>query len=171
MIDNERHWFAAVTRAKQEKSIKERLDRLSVENFVPLRTEVRQWKYRRKKVTVPAIPNLVFLHTDRQTGLSLVNEYGFRMRFMQDKACKEPLVVPEKQMHDFMFLFNLSEGNAEIFGPELEKGDRVRIVAGPFAGIEGELLRINGTHRVVVRLEGIATLATTTINRSLLEKL
>jgi transcription antitermination factor NusG len=47
----------------------------------------------------------------------------------------------------------------------------VRIIKGSFAGIEGELIRIKGHKRVVVRLEGIAAVATTYIPASFLERI
>lgn len=36
----------------------------------------------------------------------------------------------------------------------------MRVVAGTFAGIEGELIRIAGHRRVVVRLENLFSIAT-----------
>jgi transcription antitermination factor NusG len=42
---------------------------------------------------------------------------------------------------------------------DLQGGERVRIIKGEFAGIEGELYRIKGHKRVVVRLEGLASVA------------
>jgi hypothetical protein len=42
---------------------------------------------------------------------------------------------------------------------DLQGGERVRVIAGEFAGIEGELYRIRGHKRVVVRLPGLASLA------------
>jgi transcription antitermination factor NusG len=37
----------------------------------------------------------------------------------------------------------------------MKRGERVRVLKGEFAGIEGELIRIRGHKRVVVRLEGL----------------
>ncbi|GHT46508.1 hypothetical protein FACS189440_04690 [Bacteroidia bacterium] len=59
------------------------------------------------------------------------------------------------------FLLNLSDKTFRIGNANLKKGDRVRVVKGSFTGIEGELIRIKGHKRVVVRLEGIFSLVTT----------
>ena len=53
----------------------------------------------------------------------------------------------------------------------LKKGDKVRVIKGDFAGIEGELIRVKGHKRVVVRLEGVVSLATAYIPGSFLEKI
>ena len=54
---------------------------------------------------------------------------------------------------------------------DLKRGDRVRVVAGTFAGIEGELIRIAGHRRVVVRLENLFSIATVFIPGGYLEKI
>ena len=53
----------------------------------------------------------------------------------------------------------------------MKKGDKVRVIKGDFAGIEGELIRVKGHKRVVVRLEGVVSLATAYIPGSFLEKI
>lgn len=48
MEDKLLYWFAAKTKPRQEKFIKDKLNGLAIENFIPLRMELRQWKYRKK---------------------------------------------------------------------------------------------------------------------------
>ena len=59
----------------------------------------------------------------------------------------------------------------EVLPHDLRRGDRVRVVAGSFAGIEGELVRIAGHRRVVVRIDNLFTVATVYIPGSYLEKI
>lgn len=119
----------------------------------------------------PVIPNLVFVRTDFQTALSLVNKQGLPFNYMIDHATRTLLVVPDKQMQDFMFLLDFSEETILVENTNLRHGDRVRVIKGDFAGIEGELIRIKGHKRVVVRLEGLFSLTTTYIPGSFLEKI
>ena len=63
------------------------------------------------------------------------------------------------------------ENEIELFPHDLKRGDRVRVVAGTFAGIEGELIRIAGHRRVVVRLENLFSIATVFIPGGYLEKI
>ncbi len=120
-----------------------------------MRTELRQWKYRKKKVIVPVIPHLVFLRTDYDTCFRLLNENKINIWYIKDFITKRNLIVPDKQMEDFMLLINAKEGNVRVINPDLAKGDKVIVKEGPFKGIEGELIRVEDKSRVVVNLQGI----------------
>jgi len=168
--DKKIHWFAAKTRPRQEKFIKERLNTLGIVNFIPLRTEVRQWKTRKKKVLIPVIPHLVFVQSDYDTCFEIPNQYHIKIWYIKDYITKRNLIVPDKQMEDFMFLLNSKEGNVKIINTELEKGDRVVVKEGSFKGIEGELIRVENKSKVVVHLEGIIAISVE-IESAFLEKI
>lgn len=155
MGENNLYWFAAKTKPRQEKYIKTQLNDLGITNFIPLRTEVRQWKYRKKKVIVPVIPHLVFIQSDFDTCFSLPNEHRIQIWYIKDYISKRNVIVPDKQMNDFMFLLNAKEGNVNVINTDLAKGDRVIVKEGPFKGIEGELMRVEDKSRVVVNIQGI----------------
>ena len=53
-------WYAVYTAARAEKKVKERLDQIGIENYLPLRTEYRVWSDRKKKVSVPLISGYIF---------------------------------------------------------------------------------------------------------------
>ena len=98
-------------------------------------------------------------------------EYKLSMNYLLNLETRQLLVVPDKQMQDFMFLLDFSEDAVQVLNENLRQGDRVRVIKGEFAGIEGELIRIKGHKRVVVRLEGAFSLATTYIPGSYLERI
>ena len=91
--------------------------------------------------------------------------------YLKDPVTRHSLIVPDRQMNDFMFLLDFSESTVEVINEELKRGDRVRVIKGPLAGLEGELLRIKGHKRVIVRLEGVVSIATSYIPGSFLEKI
>ena len=95
----------------------------------------------------------------------------FAARYLRDRETGNFLIVPDKQMNDFMFLLDFSKEMVEVVNENLKKGDKVRVIKGDFAGIEGELIRVKGHKRVVVRLEGVVSLATAYIPGSFLEKI
>ena len=155
MEDKLLYWFAAKTKPRQEKFIKDKLNGLAIENFIPLRMELRQWKYRKKKVIVPVIPQLNLSYTKYASGFQLLNENRLHIWYMKDLATNRNLIVPDKQMEDFMMAINAKKGNMRIINPDLAKGDKVVVKGGPFKGLEGELLRVEEKSRVVVNLQGI----------------
>ena len=164
-------WFAAKTKFSAEKKIKQFLERLGIEHYIPFRTVIKEKGGKKVKVEKPVIPNLIFIHSDYNTCLSLVNEYKLSMNYLLNLETRQLLVVPDKQMQDFMFLLDFSEDAVQVLNENLRQGDRVRVIKGEFAGIEGELIRIKGHKRVVVRLEGAFSLATTYIPGSYLERI
>lgn len=149
-------WFAARTRRNQEKSIKVKLEQIGVDHFIPFRKEVRRRKDRCVELWVPVIPNIVFIHTDYQTSLSIVNDYGVKISYMRAIDGKGPLIVPEKQLDDFRFI---CENNIKYTLTEtLTKGDRVTVIDGCLAGLEGELIsNSRNSGRMILRLDGIAS--------------
>ena len=170
LSDNELHWYVANT-CRQEKKIKQRLDSMGIENFIPFQQIARKIHGVDKLIEVPVIPNLVFIHTTLKTCMSLIQEYAFDMRYLRDRETGNFLIVPDKQMNDFMFLLDFSKDMVEVVNENLKKGDKVRVIKGDFAGIEGELIRVKGHKRVVVRLEGVVSLAIAYIPGSRLEKI
>ncbi|GHT07389.1 transcriptional regulator [Bacteroidia bacterium] len=164
-------WYAAKVKYQTEKKIKAWLNESSVENFIPFRTVVVERNGKRIKLDKPWVPGLLFIRTDYKRALSLPVEFGITMNYLRNIETHKFLVVPDKQMEDFMFLLDFSETAVRIENTDLKRGDRVRVIKGDFAGIEGELVRIKGHKRVVVRLEGLFSLATTYIPASYLEKI
>ena len=170
LSDSELHWYVANT-CRQEKKIKQRLDSMGIENFIPFQQIARKIHGVDKLIEVPVIPNLVFIHTTFKSCMSLIQEYAFDMRYLRDRETGNFLIVPDKQMNDFMFLLDFSKEMVEVVNENLKKGDKVRVIKGDFAGIEGELIRVKGHKRVVVRLEWVVSLATAYIPSSFLEKI
>jgi transcription antitermination factor NusG len=106
------------------------------------------------------IPCVVFIRTDYRRALALPVESGYTISYIYDSSTKKFQVIPDKRMRDFMFLQDFSDKTILLTHPEdLQGGERVRVISGEFSGIEGELYRIQGHKRVVVRLPGLASLA------------
>lgn len=149
-------WFAARVRRNQERLIKEKLEKLGVENYVPFRKEIRRRKDRKVEVWTPVIPNIVFIYTNFRTGISIANDYGVKISYLKTIDGKKLLVVPQKQMEDFKLI--CESGINCMLEETFEKGDRVLIVDGCLKGVEGELISTNKDNsKMLVRLEGIAT--------------
>jgi len=155
----------------QELLIKKKLDELGIENFLPLEEQMRDTPLGRKMIRVLLIHGMIFIRTDKATSFSLINEYSLNIVYLKDIQGRRSLIVPEKQMEDFMFLLNFSPEGIEVLNKDLKRGDRVRVIKGPLLGLEGELVRLRGHKRVVIRLEGVASIATSYIPGSFLERI
>ena len=172
MVDNKKiNWYVAHTRVNQELWIKKKLDELGIENFLPQEEQVRETPLGRKLIRVLLIHGLIFIHTDKVTSFSLINECSLNIVYLKDIEGHCSLIVPDKQMEDFMFLLDFSPDGIEILNKDLKRGDRVRVIKGPLQGLVGELVRLRGHKRVVIRLEGVVSIATSYIPGSFLERI
>ena len=165
------NWYAAYTRVNQELIIKKKLDELGIENYLPQEEQVRDTPLGRKKIRVILIHGMIFIRTDKATSFSLLNDYLLNIVYLKDRENRHSLIIPDKQMQDFMFLLDFSTEGVEVLNKDLKRGDRVRVIKGSLQGLEGELVRLKGHKRVVVRLEGVASIATSFIPGSFLEKI
>ena len=149
MVENDSiGWYVAKT-YRQERKLKAILASMGIAHFVPFHQVVKEINGKRKKVEEPFVNGLIFVRGNKKSCIELINEYGYPMRYLRDFSTRSLLRVPDN----------------------LKRGDRVRVVAGTFAGIEGELIRIAGHRRVVVRLENLFSIATVFIPGGYLEKI
>ncbi|MDR1170080.1 MAG: UpxY family transcription antiterminator [Prevotellaceae bacterium] len=165
------HWYAGRVKYRTEKMIKDFLEEKEIHHFIPFQKVFREQNGKRVQKEKPVISCIIFVNTDYVTALSIPNKSGFSVSYIYNSDTKKIQTIPDKQMQDFIFLLDFSDSVIRISNTGLKRGDRVRVVKGDFAGIEGELVRVKGHKRVVVRLEGLFSLATTYIPGEYLEKI
>ena len=164
------HWFPMRVTYHRELKIKLLLDELGIENFLPMHYELVETKTGGKKtVLLPAIHNLLFVRStqERLTELKMTREELSPMRYimkrsLDDNSKSEILTVPDQQMENFMRVASVQDDRVMFldYNDFINKiGQRVKIVDGFFAGVEGVIKRINKNKRVVVQLEGLAAVA------------
>jgi len=142
------HWYAIYTCANHEKRVSGELTARSVEHFLPLYTSVRRWKDRRVQLELPLFPGYVFVRLALCDRLHVV-QIPSVVRLVGFGGL--PAALPDTEMEILRAGFGQSlRAEPHSF---LTIGRRVRIGAGPFAGLEGVLKRKKGRLRVVVSLE------------------
>ena len=58
---------------------------------------------------------------------------------MKDLFTHSMLVVPNKQMEDFMFIMDLNPDGVSFDSEPFAIGNKVKVIKGDFSGIEGEI--------------------------------
>ena len=79
-------------------------------------------------------------------------------------------------MLDFIAVAGSDDDRIEFISEEqlhLTQGDRVRILSGPFEGVEGIFMKLNNKRGrcVVIKIEGVTAVATASIPAILVEKI
>ncbi|MCL1867934.1 MAG: UpxY family transcription antiterminator [Paludibacter sp.] len=160
---NQLNWYAGSVRYNTEKKIKDFLESKQITHYIPFEKKIIERERRRKRVWRPVIPCYIFVYTDYNTLLSLPQQCGYTISYIRNIVKPHKImVIPSKQMHDFMLMLDFTETDSIIADNTLQRGSKIRILKGNFAGIEGELIRIKGHKRVVVRLEGMFAIACNT---------
>lgn len=147
-----RKWYVAYVRLFHERKTAEKLSAMGIESFVPVREEIHQWSQRKKKVMRVLIPQMIFIHAtpkERMDALTLASI----SHYMVLRGEHTPAVIPDGQMKQFMFMVDYSEETIEMFLSPLEPGQTVKVIKGPLAGLEGELVEVEGKSKVVIRLD------------------
>ena len=144
----EPRWYAAYTCANHEKQVAAEFGARDVEHFLPLYSSVRRWKDRRVTVDLPLFPGYVFVRLALSDRLRVV-QIPSVVRLIGFGGL--PTALPDTEME--ILRMGLCQSLRAEPHPYLTVGRRVRISAGPFAGLEGVLKRKKSSLRVVVTLE------------------
>jgi transcription termination/antitermination protein NusG len=141
-------WLAAYTTPRHEKAVVRHLEVRDVEYFLPLYKTVRKWRNGcTVEVEFPVFPSYVFVHVDRELSNRVLGVPGV-LAF----AGSGKLAVPIPSGEIERLRSELPHRRFEPC-PYLVVGGRVRIIAGPLAGMSGVLTRLKSGLRVVLSIE------------------
>ena len=174
--NNDILWFAMSAPYRRELIAKEFLDNKGIECFVPMKEAlVERRNGTKRRQLVPAIHNLVFVHTSRERIKTLKQGVNFLQFHTRPQGGKNiPITVPDSQMQQFIAICKANNENITYLRPEeidIKKGTRVRVHGGTFDGTEGYFVKIQGkrSRRVVILIEGITAVALTEISTDFIE--
>ena len=190
-------WFPMRVTYQREMKVKAELDRLGIECFVPMRyrivesrnqgtTELQRGTNTNltndtniRRELVPAINNLIFVRStqERISGLKASNEVLEPLRYMMDRTASQEhaiMTVGDREMENFMRVATRTDDSVMFLDEETvvgKEGKRVEIMGGAFEGVTGVIRRIKRCKRVVVELEGIASVAIAFVPVGLLKEI
>ena len=175
-------WYPMRVTYNREVKVKERLDALEVETYIPMHYQIVVRGGNRKRLLVPAIHNLIFVHSSQAyiTNLKMTDPTMEPLRYImhrshEDKDAPATIVtVPDAQMENFIKATKVEDDSLVYLNYEdyLSKpGKRVMIIDGPFTGVEGVIKRIKKNRQVVVAIDDIAAVMITAVPRSFLKEI
>jgi transcription antitermination factor NusG len=144
----EPRWYAAWTRARHEKCVAEQLSGRSIEAFLPLYPAVHRWRNGLAHLELPLFPGYLFVRIALRDQLPVLQVPGV-VRLVGFSNC--PAALPQEEIERLRK--GLGAGARAEPHACLSVGQRVQIVRGAFAGLEGILLHKRGRLRVVVSVE------------------
>lgn len=160
-------WYVLYVRSRAEKKVKQRLDKLQIENFLPLIKTVRQWSDRRKTLQVPLFNSYIFVHTQPAEFTAIQNIEG-AVAFV--KYGRDVATLKDEQI-DLIRRFIETGYHMEATADELVPGTRVKITFGPLQNMDGELTQIKNEKHFIVRIHVINQALIISVPPSYLEKI
>jgi transcription antitermination factor NusG len=148
--------------------------------YLPTHTIIKEHEGKRKHEEEVLVPNILFVYTTPEKAegytkdtpeLSFLTYYYDHFKKAEDGK-NPPLVVPQKEMTNFVKATSTGNSHVRLVDPEnchYKSGDWVKVTMGPFEGVEGRVARIAGQQRVVVSIKGVCTVATAYVPTAFLE--
>ena len=159
-------WHVLRVSYSRELKIKDILDKAGVKTFVPMMWKKIEHEGKIQKKLVPAVNNLCFVYWTSGAIAEFIKAFGEKspVHFYWDRTTSSPLTIPEKAMNDFITISSSMDEDliymTEI-SVKLREGQIVKVRSGAFAGVEGKIVRIRKSRRLLVELPGMLAIAST----------
>ena len=135
-----------------------------------------------KKVLESLIPNLLFVYTTEVQAWEYVKDTPdlsyltyYYNHFERDENQKNPpLTISCREMENFIrATANMNEHLLYVMEEQchFKSGETVKVIDGPFIGVEGRVARVVGQQRVVLSLSNIGLVSTAYIPTAFLQKI
>lgn len=154
-------WHAIYTRSRSEKKLYNELQDKGLECYLPLVRELKVWSDRKKWVDSPLFRSYVFVKVSDFEYYNAINStWASRYVCFEGKAVS----IPESQINSLKILLENSKRNVELTFDRIRKGDQLDVVVGPLKGIRGEVLQLQGKHRIILRFANLGCCVLTNIS-------
>lgn len=176
-----KQWYVLRCTYNRADMAKDILRETGIEYYMPMHRVYRIVARRRKKCTVPLLPNLMFIYaTEQDAALLMDHPRNVMLHYYYDHCTSNryglnpPLTVSYPEMQNFILATGKPRDNVMILDParcRFQSGDTVRVTAGQFTGVVGRVARAAGEQRVVVELQGVCLFATAYVPSAFLQKI
>jgi transcription antitermination factor NusG len=138
-------WVAVQVRPRHEKIVATALYSKGIDSFLPLYAVRRRWSDRVQEVSLPLFDGYVFCQVDllhRMPVLTIPNV----IRIVG--VGKTPVPIEESEIQALQSV--MKSGQPSMPWPYLHAGQRVRVEYGALKDLEGILVQVKGTQRLVL---------------------
>jgi len=157
-------WIAAYTKPRHEKTVENELLKKGFEVYLPILKERRKWSDRKKWVEFPLFRSYIFVRTEIKNSLFVLQTMGVV------KVIKFGGEIAVIQNDSIRAIKLMIEGG---YMPEaidyFVKGETVEVKNGPLKGLLGEVIRVDNSDRLLIRVDAIQHSVSVQIDRGYLK--
>lgn len=161
----ESQWFAVRTASGRERLVATQLQGKGYEEFLPVYRTRRQWSDRIKELELPLFPGYIFCRFDFNDRLPVLVTPGVKTIVGYGKT---PIPVSENEIENLRRVV-ASGAVAQPHSQYLTVGERVRIREGSLAGVEGILVDVKNSWRIVLSVELLQRSVSVELDRAAIE--
>lgn len=147
-----KHWYAIHVKSRSEKKVAQSLSDAGLEHFLPLRRTLKRWSDRKKWVEEPLIRGYCFVHINEKEKLAVL-QTNHVLTYVRFEG--KPAVIPPQQIEFLKRMLNQHEIEFEAAQMMPEPGQKVEVIAGPFIGLQAEMVKSKGKSIIYIRMEQI----------------
>ena len=143
-------WYVLHTKPQNEKKVALRLQNMGIEAYCPVRTEIRQWSDRKKKMEVPLLPSMILVNIEENARNMVFQAPGvLRYMFWMGK----PAIVTQEEV-DALQEVESSKNNHNLKVEAIKPGTKLDLTKMGFKAQNGTVKYVSGNQCWVV-LEGL----------------
>jgi transcriptional antiterminator RfaH len=134
------HWYALYTKPRKEQKVAQQLEQLGFTVYLPLKTEIRQWSDRKKKVVVPLFSSYVFIQIEESKRADVfiidgILNYVFWLN--------KPALIRDEEME--LMRHTIGQPHNEVLVAALQPGEMVELQQGVFKGQKALIDQVSNT--------------------------
>ncbi len=158
------NWKVLFVKPRTEKKVTEYCALYNIPFYLPLRAKIRVVQRRKVTFMVPVFPGYVFAKFPIEQRLLLL-QTNLLVRVL------EP-INPRRMLRDLIMVRRALKTDPELQPSKpLTQGRMVRILGGPFMGVEGRVARLAGKLKVILNVDMIGRAISVTAEISQVELL
>jgi transcription antitermination factor NusG len=144
-VSSDLPWFAVWTRSRHELAVRDQLERLGLESFLPTVTKWSHWKDRKKRIDWPLFPGYCFARFDPKKRLPVMKTMGV-VSIVSVEG--EPAPIPPHEIDSVRR--RVESDLAHDPCPLVTEGTMGEVTHGPLKGVVGRLIRKREKARLVI---------------------
>lgn len=137
------------TKPRHEKAVSRRLAELNIKGYLPITKVLRTWCDRKRFIEAPLFPSYVFVYLSSL--LDYNNGHDIEGALHYVRFGKEVVRINDSIIQNIQLAAD--NGNEiEVSSDYFQPGQQLYIQRGPLTGLSGEIVRINGGQKILIRV-------------------
>lgn len=159
----DKKWYAVKVKFRCEKFVLNSLLKKNIECFLPLMTETKIYKSKKKVVQKPLINSYVFVRiTEREVVKVLQGEYVFD--FLKNNGARS--IVREEEIDILKRVVGIHNDALRVNHDQYyTMGSEVEVISGSLTGLKGKVVEQKGKQYFVVEIDSLGVSISMKVNK------